>query len=134
LPDGRVANSIHVLFFQNPLIELRPFAARRYAYSDFNQLSFPHVKQSLSPLLGDHGNRSSEKRFSMRVFARVATTGQAGMSAPESVRGRRGGSPLQVYAHRPVTERNCVTAKWGGEQREVNNQSDPKMFGTGLRE
>jgi len=47
----------------------------------------------------------------------------AGMSAPESVRGRRGGSPLQVYALRPVTERNCVTAKWGGEQREVKSQS-----------
>jgi len=32
-------------------------------------------------------------------------SGRAGMSAPESVRGRRGGSPLQVYALRPVTER-----------------------------
>jgi hypothetical protein len=45
------------------------------------------------------------------------------MSAPESVRGRRGGSPLQAYALRPVTERNCVAARRGGEQREVNNQS-----------
>jgi hypothetical protein len=48
---------------------------------------------------------------------------QFGMSAPESVRGRRGGSPLQAYALRPVTERNCVAARRGGEQREVNNQS-----------
>ena len=47
----------------------------------------------------------------------------AGMSAPESVRGRRGESPLQVNALRPVTERNCVTVKWGGEQREVKSQS-----------
>ena len=45
------------------------------------------------------------------------------MSAPESVRGRRGVSPLQAYALRPVTERNCVAARRGGEQREVNNQS-----------
>jgi hypothetical protein len=45
------------------------------------------------------------------------------MSAPESVRDRRGESPLQVYALRPVTEHNCVTVKWGGEQWEVKSQS-----------
>jgi hypothetical protein len=45
------------------------------------------------------------------------------MSALGSVRGRRGESPLQAYALRSVTERNCVTARWGGEQREVKNQS-----------
>ena len=50
-------------------------------------------------------------------------SGQAGMSAPESVRDRRGESPLQVYALRPVTEHNCVTVKWGGEQWEVKSQS-----------
>jgi hypothetical protein len=44
-------------------------------------------------------------------------------SAPVSVHGQRGESPLQVYALRPVTERNCVTVRWGGEQREVNDQS-----------
>ena len=48
---------------------------------------------------------------------------QAGMNAPRSVHGQRGDSPLQADALRPVTERNCVAARWGGEQREVNNQS-----------
>jgi hypothetical protein len=43
--------------------------------------------------------------------------------APESVQGQRGGSPLQADALRPVTERNCVTARWGGKQREVKSQS-----------
>jgi len=50
-------------------------------------------------------------------------SGQAGMSAPESVRSRRGESPLQVYALRPVTKHNCVTERWGGEQWEVKDQS-----------
>jgi len=45
------------------------------------------------------------------------------ISAPESVQGQRGGSPLQADALRLVTERNCVTARWGGEQREVKSQS-----------
>lgn len=45
------------------------------------------------------------------------------MSAPESVRGRKGKNPLQVYALRLVTEHNYVTAKWGGEQREVKSHS-----------
>jgi len=54
---------------------------------------------------------------------------ESGMSAPESVRGRRGGSPLQVYALRPVTERNCVTVRWGGEQQEgyQNKNRDTKI-------
>ncbi len=44
-------------------------------------------------------------------------------SAPESVFDRRGGSPLQVYALRPVTDCNCVAARRGGEQQEVNDPS-----------
>jgi hypothetical protein len=42
-------------------------------------------------------------------------------SAPESASGRRGESPLQAYALRPVTECNCDTAMCGGEQQEVND-------------
>ena len=44
-------------------------------------------------------------------------------SASVSVFGQRGVSPLQVRALRPVTERNCVLARGGGKQREVNDQS-----------
>lgn len=47
----------------------------------------------------------------------------AGTSAPESVFGQRGVSPLQVCTLRPVTESNCVLEKGGGEQLEVNEQS-----------
>jgi hypothetical protein len=46
-----------------------------------------------------------------------------GMRASASVLGRRGVSPLQARAHRPVTEGNCVAARRGGEQPEVNFQS-----------
>jgi hypothetical protein len=45
------------------------------------------------------------------------------LCAPVSVLGQRGESPLQVDALRPVTERNCVLARGGGKQREVNDQS-----------
>jgi hypothetical protein len=44
-------------------------------------------------------------------------------SAPESVFNRRGGSPLQVYALRPVTDCNCVAVRRGGEPQEVNDPS-----------
>jgi hypothetical protein len=43
--------------------------------------------------------------------------------APESASGRRGESPLQADALRPVTECNCDAAMRGGEQQEVNDQS-----------
>jgi hypothetical protein len=43
--------------------------------------------------------------------------------APESASGRRGASPLQADALRPVTECNCDAAMRGGEQQEVNDQS-----------
>ena len=44
-------------------------------------------------------------------------------SAPESVCDRRGGSPLQVYALRPVTNCYCVAVRRGGELQEVNDSS-----------
>ena len=43
--------------------------------------------------------------------------------ASVSLFGRRGVSPLQVYVLRPVTESNCVVARRGGKQLEVNDQS-----------
>jgi len=33
------------------------------------------------------------------------------LCAPESAKGQRGVSPLQGYALRPETERNCVTVR-----------------------
>jgi len=44
-------------------------------------------------------------------------------SAPAGVFAQRGASPLQVYLLRPVTDCNCVVARRGGEQQEVNDQS-----------
>jgi hypothetical protein len=44
-------------------------------------------------------------------------------SASVCVPGQRGESPLQVDALRPVTEGNCVAARRGGKQPEVNDQS-----------
>jgi hypothetical protein len=37
-----------------------------------------------------------------------------------------GASPLQVNPIKPVAERNCVTARWGGEQREAMRSSVAK--------
>ncbi len=88
----------------------------------------------------ENGNPEKDKRLDSRLprvklrFYRGLSgifpetkrdSGQARMSAPESVRGRRGGSPLQAYALRPVTDPESFrdTARRGGEQREVNNQS-----------
>ena len=51
------------------------------------------------------------------------STLEACVRAPESVRDQRGESPLQACALRPVTDRNRVAARRGGEQREVNDQS-----------
>src|SRR5688572_5207451 len=48
---------------------------------------------------------------------------ESGNRAPESAFGQRGGSPLQVRPLRPVTDCNCVAARRGGEQQEVNDQS-----------
>jgi len=46
-----------------------------------------------------------------------------GASAPERRVGQRGESPLRARALRPVTDCNCVAARRGGEQQEVNDQS-----------
>jgi len=39
----------------------------------------------------------------------------------------RGGSPRRACALRPVTEVNCVAARRGGEQTEVNDQPETKV-------
>ena len=44
-------------------------------------------------------------------------------SALVSASNQRGESPLQADALRPVTDSNCVAARRGGEQQEVNDQS-----------
>jgi hypothetical protein len=45
------------------------------------------------------------------------------LCAPASVHSQGGESPPQACALRPVTNGNCVTARWGGEQPEVSDQS-----------
>ena len=45
------------------------------------------------------------------------------LCAPASVHRQRGGSPRQECALRPETECNCVAARRGGKQQEVNDQS-----------
>ena len=54
----------------------------------------------------------------------VETTLKAFASAPKSASSQRGESPLQENALRPVTECNCDAAMRGGEQQEVNYQSE----------
>ena len=48
-------------------------------------------------------------------------------SRARSVQG--GASPLQVNLLRPVADRNCVAARWGGEQRKANGvvRSESKL-------
>jgi hypothetical protein len=58
---------------------------------------------------GSEGGETEINRSSLPLCASV------------SVFGRKGVSPFQAYALRPVTERNCVAARRGGEQREVND-------------
>jgi len=48
-------------------------------------------------------------------------------SAPASVVGLRGESPLQADALRPVLESNCVLVTRGGKQLEKNDQSITKV-------
>ena len=48
-------------------------------------------------------------------------------SASASVFGQRGASPLQARALRPVTDGNCVLARGGGKQPEVNDQPVTKV-------
>jgi hypothetical protein len=39
-----------------------------------------------------------------------------------------GANPSQVILLRPVADRNCVTARWGGEQREATGSSVAKAI------
>jgi hypothetical protein len=48
---------------------------------------------------------------------------RADPSASERVPEPRGASPLRAQVLRPVTECNCVAARPGGEQQEVNDRS-----------
>jgi hypothetical protein len=60
---------------------------------------------------GSEGGEAEPNRPSLPLCASV------------SMFGRKGVSPFQVYALRPVTEGNCVAVRRGGEQLEVNDQS-----------
>src|SRR4051812_1638212 len=51
----------------------------------------------------------------------------ARVSAFESVPDQRGASPLRACVLRPVTESNCAAARPGGEQLEVNGQSETQV-------
>jgi hypothetical protein len=59
--------------------------------------------------------------------SRSGSTSDAGetpaLRAPASALSQHGGSPCQVVVLRPVADVNCVTARWGGEQTEANDQS-----------
>ncbi len=48
---------------------------------------------------------------------------RARSGAPVSVFGLGGVSPLQAYTLRPVINSNCVLARGGGKQLEMNGQS-----------
>jgi hypothetical protein len=45
-------------------------------------------------------------------------------SAPVGVLSQRGGSPRQALVIVPETKRTCVAVRRGGEQQEVNDQSE----------
>ena len=71
----------------------------------------------MKPLIIDSCITNDLFNFSLICHSRLSgvllkkDSGQAGMSAPGSVHGQRGESPLQADALRPVTERNCVTVR-----------------------
>jgi len=69
------------------------------------------------------GPQASPLHNSRHTQLRKSAGGDACGRAPESASGRRGESPLQANALRPVTECNCDAAMRGGEQQEVNDQS-----------
>ena len=62
-------------------------------------------------------------QFMFSVKPALVAARSAPPSAPESVFDRRGASPLQVYALRPVTNCYCVAVRRGGELQEVNDPS-----------
>ena len=57
----------------------------------------------------------------------ASTASSPSSSASASVFGQRGASPLQARALRPVTDGNCVLARGGGKQPEVNDQPVTKV-------
>src|SRR5215468_10553670 len=69
------------------------------------------------------GTAKFEFQRTVPTIARVNRGRNAHDGAPESASGQRGESPLQAYVLRPVSDCNCVAARRGGEQQEVNGQS-----------
>ena len=70
-----------------------------------------------------HPSSGGESFSSFVVSIFMLAVQSALPSAPESVFDRRGASPLQVYALRPVTNCYCVAVRRGGELQEVNDPS-----------
>lgn len=79
------------------------------------------ILNEVKNLIGSMSSVGEILRLHLRMTLRHSRAG--GNRAPVSVHSRRGESPLQAYALRPVAERNCVTVRWGGKQREVKSQS-----------
>ena len=69
------------------------------------------------------GSKERATRFVVLTPRDALVTRSVTSSASASVLGQRGVSPFQVRALRPVTKGNCVLARGGGKQLEVNDQS-----------
>src|SRR6266568_8518227 len=68
------------------------------------------------------GARARFVRFGATIRIVIAGLDPAIVRAQaRSIQG--GASPLQVILLRPVADRNCVTVRWGGEQREATESS-----------
>jgi hypothetical protein len=81
---------------------------------------------AVSAVLGTIRRRSTVNP--VILFLHIARHGRdARASASESVPSQRGASPLRANVLRPVTEGNCVAARPGGEQLEVNDQSETQV-------
>jgi len=78
-------------------------------------------------LVGSAVRTLTENPGNQGVANRVGTVRTADPSASASVFGQRGASPLQARALRPVTDGNCVLARGGGKQPEVNDQPVTKV-------
>ena len=61
------------------------------------------------------------------LLAPLSTAWQRLASAPVKAIELLGGSPNQGNRYHPVTKSNCVAARQGGEQLEVNEQSVTKV-------
>jgi len=68
-------------------------------------LAVPHSMKMWEPLVRP---LTPERRLVVSTDALRSPLGTAAPSAPESVFDWRGGSPLQAYALRPVTDCNCI--------------------------